>query len=143
MGLIYDLAQAESIIDTGSIYCTVGRAKARTASGLGEVGRLGALALASVMTRQAILGGGEGSQAVCFRRATRHRAACDAFASSKWRTAPSNLSRQPGLQKPTTWPSYSVGESACTGLPDQGQVSLMQSAMSRVRVVPSFVATLP
>lgn len=56
MGLIYDLTQAESIIDTDSIYCTVGRAKARTASGLGEVGRLGALALAPVMTRQAILG---------------------------------------------------------------------------------------
>ncbi len=53
-GLIYDLTQAESIIDTGSIHYPVGRAKARTASGLGEVGRRAALALATVMTCQAI-----------------------------------------------------------------------------------------
>ena len=33
---------------------------------------------------------------------TRHRVTCDAFASSKWRTALSNLSRQPGLQNPTS-----------------------------------------
>lgn len=38
MGLIYDLTRAESIIDTGSIYYTVGRARARTDSGLGELG---------------------------------------------------------------------------------------------------------
>ena len=59
-----------------------------------------------------------------------------AFASSKWRIARSNLSRQPVLQNPTTWPSYSVSESACTGLPDQGQASLMQSAMSKAGIVP-------
>ena len=51
-------------------------------------------------------------------------------AFSKCRTAVSNLSRHPGLQNPTTWPSYLVSESACTGLPDQGQVSLTQSAIS-------------
>ena len=32
-------------------------------------------------------------------------------------------------------PSYSVSESGCTGFPDQGQVSLMQSAISRAGIV--------
>ena len=64
------------------------------------------------------------------------RCRLDALASWKRRTALSNLSRQPGLQNPTTFPSCTVRESACTGLPDQGQVvSLMQSAMSRAGIV--------
>ena len=40
--------------------------------------------------------------------------------------------RQSGLQNPTTVPPNSVSESACTGFPDHGQDSLMQSAMSSV-----------
>lgn len=37
----------------------------------------------------------------------------DALNASKWREAASNLSRQPVLQNPTTWPRYRVSESAC------------------------------
>ena len=55
----------------------------------------------------------------------------DSFASLKQRTAVSNLSRHPGLQNPTTRPSCTVSESACTGLPDHGHTSFMQSAISR------------
>lgn len=51
-------------------------------------------------------------------------------ARSKWRIAVSNLSRHPVLQNPTTLPSYRVSECARTGLPDPGEVWLMQSAMS-------------
>ena len=45
------------------------------------------------------------------------------------------MSRYPLLQNPTTSLSYSVSESGCTGFPDQGQVSLMQSAISRAGIV--------
>ena len=63
-------------------------------------------------------------------------------ARSKCRIASSNLSRQPVLQNPTTWPSNSMSESGCTGLPDQGHVSLMQSAMSRAGIFPPVASWL-
>ena len=44
------------------------------------------------------------------------------------------MSRYPLLQNPTTLPLYSVSESGCTGFPDQGRVSLMQSAVSRAGI---------
>jgi hypothetical protein len=53
------------------------------------------------------------------------------IALSKARVAASNLSRQPVLQKPTTLPWYLVSESALTGFPDQGHVSLTQSSRRR------------
>ncbi len=63
-------------------------------------------------------------------RVTGYRAALVSLAALKCWIAVLNLSRHPGLQNPTTSPSYSANESACTGSPDQGQVSLIQSAMS-------------
>ena len=41
----------------------------------------------------------------------------------------SNLSRQPVLQKPTTWPLYVVRDPSSIGLPDQGQFSFIAFLM--------------